>query len=168
MYINIGCGNKRYENTLNVDVVDNEFTDVDVVANIKCLPFEDNSVDGIIAEHVLEHTIKQEHEYILFEWKRVLKDGGKLYVEVPDFDMCLKNYLDNYLGMKDYWYNTIYGRNLYESDRHLSGIGEMYLTDLLFSVGFVNLEWIKSDRERACLGVMATNKKINMGFRWQA
>ena len=49
----------------------------------KPLPmFEDNSVDAIIARHVLEHCI--DIITVLREWRRILKSGGLLIVASPN------------------------------------------------------------------------------------
>ena len=55
-----------------------------IVADIfRPLPmFEDNSVDAIIARHVLEHTI--DVITVLREWRRILKPGGRLIIASPN------------------------------------------------------------------------------------
>ncbi len=46
------------------------------------LPFLDNSLDYIVASHVLEHTANP--IAALVEWYRVLRPGGIAYIVVPD------------------------------------------------------------------------------------
>lgn len=157
-YLNIGCGNVRYPDTINMDVADNSMTDVDVIGNVMDIPFEDERFEGVIFSHVLEHVYKKEHRRALLEIRRVLKPGGRLYIEVPDLEISMQNYLENYQGRKEYWYQCIFGRGMYQSDYHVSGVSEQYLTDLLFELGFGNLQWLAKDRTTACLGVYA--KKI--------
>ena len=140
MYVSIGSGSTRYKDVINYDI--NKMLNVDIVGDIRKLPFKDDSVDGIIFQHVLEHLIKKDHLGVLWGIRRVLKPGGKLLVEVPNFEMCLRAYLDNTKGLKDsYWYDTIFGADRVPYDRHLSGITEEYLTDLLFETGFCDLNW---------------------------
>lgn len=45
------------------------------------LPFEDESIDRVIATHVLEHIL--EPESVLKEWVRVIKPGGVLSLILP-------------------------------------------------------------------------------------
>jgi ubiquinone/menaquinone biosynthesis C-methylase UbiE len=45
------------------------------------LPFGDNSVDEIVAMHVLEHIFRPDP--VMNELHRVLKPGGKMLIEVP-------------------------------------------------------------------------------------
>jgi SAM-dependent methyltransferase len=52
---------------------------------IKRLPFENNSFDGIISSHVLEHLESNEGIKMINELKRVLKPNGTLVIAVPNF-----------------------------------------------------------------------------------
>ena len=159
-YINIGCGHSYIQNAVNMDSVKNEWTHPDVVGNLLDIPFPEKRFEGVILSHVLEHLPKHEHGKALLEIRRVLKPNGKLYLEVPDFVQVMKNYISNHLGKREYWYNAIFGRVLYEDDRHLSGITEQYLTDLLFEYGFKNLKWKNSSMDVAFLRVLALKVEV--------
>ncbi len=54
---------------------------MDVVADAEALPFEDGSCEGVWLEAVLEHVARP--DVALREARRVLKEGGWLYCEVP-------------------------------------------------------------------------------------
>lgn len=56
----------------------------DVVADIRHLPFDDDCADAVYASHVIEHISESEVVSAVAEWRRVLKPGGKLYVNCPD------------------------------------------------------------------------------------
>ena len=61
--------------------------EVDIKHDVTKLPmFEDGSVDEIQAIHLFEHLPRLEVEIVLKEWKRVLKIGGKLVLEMPSMD----------------------------------------------------------------------------------
>jgi predicted SAM-dependent methyltransferase len=91
--LDIGCGRldnvkrQRYaryginpEEYIGLDSVKVE--GVSVVADItKKLPFANESVDEIVAVHVLEHV--NDLEFVMREFHRVLKDGGDLKIWVP-------------------------------------------------------------------------------------
>lgn len=82
--INLGSGYKRYEGFLNVD--DDPLVNPDHVVqlddvNIR-LPFEDNSVEEIKAEHILEH-IGDGFIPLMKELYRVAEHGCILDIIVP-------------------------------------------------------------------------------------
>lgn len=76
MKINLGSGFKRYEGFVNVD--DDPGVNPDYVVNLDDvnikLPFEDNSVSEIKAEHILEH-IGAGFIPLMIELYRVAEDG---------------------------------------------------------------------------------------------
>jgi predicted SAM-dependent methyltransferase len=85
--LNLGCGRKIIEGYVNVDFPDNAYgTKPDVETDIRKLPFEDNYADEIMAIHVWEHFYLNEVDEIIEEWKRVLKPGGKIILEMPCLD----------------------------------------------------------------------------------
>lgn len=51
------------------------------LGDVAQLPFEDASIDRLVATHVLEH-IYRPHE-VLREWSRVLKPGGAMSILIP-------------------------------------------------------------------------------------
>lgn len=88
--LNLGCGHKHFPGYVNVDF-ENKWAKKkpDVECDIRKLPYEDGTVDEVIAVHVFEHFYLWEATDILQEWARVLKPGGKLILELP----CLNKVL---------------------------------------------------------------------------
>lgn len=84
MKLHLGCGKRRFEGWLNCDLHD---SDMDM--DIRRLPFENDSVDEIMAIHVCEHFYVHEILGILQDWYRVLKPGGKMVLELPCLDKVL-------------------------------------------------------------------------------
>jgi len=78
----LGCSKfKTMENAIGVDIEQKE--GVDIVASVDYLPMiESDSVDVIFASHILEHMA--EPKQTLIEWKRILKDNGKIVIVLPD------------------------------------------------------------------------------------
>ncbi|MEW5815994.1 MAG: methyltransferase domain-containing protein [Spirochaetota bacterium] len=60
----------------------------------KSLPFPDISVDEINCTHFLEHVYRSEAVAIVKDYHRVLKEGGKLLIEVPDLEKYIHQYLE--------------------------------------------------------------------------
>lgn len=84
MRLNLGCGSKKVEGFTGVDI-----KHADVVADIRHLPFDDDSADEIMAIHVCEHFPVQEIVSVIKEWLRVLKPGGTMALELPCLDKVL-------------------------------------------------------------------------------
>jgi SAM-dependent methyltransferase len=104
--LHLGCGWKRFEGYVNVDLWINESTDV--ICNVTRLPWPDNSADIIENYHVIEHISHLKIRDTLIEWHRVLKPGGTLVVECPHFDEAVKEYLSG----NDARIINIFGRTL--------------------------------------------------------
>ena len=84
MKLNIGCGNYCLDEWVNLDIKKHD-PKTNVLADARSLPFKDESFDEIYSSHLIEHFGFQETFGVLKEWKRVLREGGKLVVETPDF-----------------------------------------------------------------------------------
>jgi SAM-dependent methyltransferase len=82
MKINIGAGYKKFDGFVNVDNDPN--CDPDYIVNLETdkLPFEDNSVEKVIAHHILEH-IGDGYLNLIKELYRVCKHGAIIDVRVP-------------------------------------------------------------------------------------
>lgn len=78
---NLGCGNKKWSNWINVDL----HSDVaDIKCDLKKLDaIESDSADAVAAIHVVEHFYRWEVHDLLTEWKRILKPSGKMILELP-------------------------------------------------------------------------------------
>src|SRR5271165_1552536 len=90
--LHIGCGTSWRDGWLNIDRVarlPGVVTDIDATA----LPFDDSSIDTILAEHVLEHCSFEEEARVWPEFARVLRPGGTLIVEMPDFEWVCATFL---------------------------------------------------------------------------
>lgn len=92
--LDLGCGNlKTFSNAIGVDIVpkgeivpqlNSESKSVaDVVADVSLpLPFDDNSVDLVVARHILEHMI--DPITAVKNWIKVVKKGGCLILSLPN------------------------------------------------------------------------------------
>jgi SAM-dependent methyltransferase len=81
--LNLGSGRIRWPGWVNVDA----FSDrADLGADLLRLPLPNDHADRIAAIHVFEHFYLWETEALLAEWKRVLKPGGSLVLELPCMD----------------------------------------------------------------------------------
>jgi len=90
MKLNLGSGNRPLQGYIGVDLAPN----ADIQCDLRKLePFADNSVEEIIAIHVIEHFYKWEVQPLLQEWRRVLQPGGKIILECPDLKKAAQAFL---------------------------------------------------------------------------
>jgi len=88
MKINFGCGRLRKPDHINIDITQyidgkgNKMVDVVLDVEREKLPYEDNSVDEILADNVFEH-LGDGFIFALNECHRVLKPNGRLFGIVP-------------------------------------------------------------------------------------
>lgn len=87
--LNLGAGHKRLEGYLSVGLQD----DHDIVCDLRQLPLPDNYAEEAVAIHVFEHFERWDAPAVLVEWRRVLKPGGLLVLELPDLLKCCRNIL---------------------------------------------------------------------------
>jgi predicted SAM-dependent methyltransferase len=91
--LHFGCGPKLLPGWVNIDRVARALgvrTDIDLTR----LPWPDGSVAAILAEHVFEHFTFAEEEQVWTEVCRVLRPGGALTIEVPDFEWVCESFLN--------------------------------------------------------------------------
>jgi SAM-dependent methyltransferase len=87
--LHLGCGPEKRPGWINIDA--NASAAPDIVGSVEALPqFETASVDAIEACHLFEHLTYTQAKSALVEWARVLKPGGELLLELPDFEACVR------------------------------------------------------------------------------
>lgn len=95
--IQFGSGGKN----CHIDGWENYDIDVDIR---NPLPFEDNSVDFIMAEHLVEHVTQHDAYLFFLECKRILKLGGTARIIVPDIKRIYENADEEYYGFVRWWW----------------------------------------------------------------
>src|SRR2546430_4838430 len=134
--LNYGCGETKLSGFVNLD--SSESTKPDVIADFKKgqLPFENESVELIHMIHSLGHIESNYWPFIFLELYRVLTPEGELRLAYPEFERCANNYIENYLGLREFWKWTLFGRQLYPGDYHVNPMRTSEIIDLLSGVGF--------------------------------
>lgn len=101
--INFGCGSVQPDGWLNIDsdpVFNTEIVDVRGVAN--------NTMDYIVAHHVLETIKYHELPKVLMTLYDILKPGGVLRVSIPDILKAFEAYRNNDIN----WFPNIQEKNI--------------------------------------------------------
>jgi ubiquinone/menaquinone biosynthesis C-methylase UbiE len=107
--LDAGCGDGRFlEMYQNAIGIDNDFINLVECKGkgLKCkygdvmqIPFPDNTFDGIVCSHVLEHTYN--FGRAVEEFARVLKDGGKLVILLPSGEAGFRHSADHKTFIKE-------------------------------------------------------------------
>ena len=120
---------------------------VDFVGDISDLSqFENNSMEEIYASHVFEHVLQSEVNKTLKGIHRVLVDGGKFYVSVPDMDILCRMFIDPKapLKVKHHAMIMMFGGQIDKFDIHYFGWNHQLVIDFFGQAGFKKLERVKS------------------------
>jgi ubiquinone/menaquinone biosynthesis C-methylase UbiE len=151
MKLNLGCGSDIRSDCINIDVrKTSEKTLVIDIEKDLLKAFPDNSVDEIIAKDFIEHISWRRVEDLIKDIHRVLKPGGRLFIQVPDLEAIAKRVILNpgfkygdIEGFKaiSFW---IYGAQDYPENLHKSGFTIPTLKKLLETLNF-HVEKIEND-----------------------
>lgn len=144
--LNLGCGNDKRPNCINLDI--RKEVEPDVVWNLEQLPlpFPENYFDEIIAKDVIEHLPFRKVRDLLKDLYRILKHGGRIYIQTPDLEAIAykvildSKYRDNFEDIS-YW---VYGGQDYEFNFHKAGFTIPALKKVLQEIGFV-IDDIRND-----------------------
>lgn len=80
-FLNVGSGRVHVPGWVSIDRLAPRDRPWLIPADIRALPFRDDSFDGALASHILEHIV--EVRDAIRELHRVLKEGATLIVRVP-------------------------------------------------------------------------------------
>lgn len=160
--LDIGSGGKSSDSSfIGVDA----FAEgADVKAFMWELPYEDDSVDVIFSSQALEHVSKFAVGPTLLEWKRVLKPGGRLQIQVPDLVWACMHWLSH--PNTGWSMDVIYGIQLHEGEYHKTGFTDIILRQYVEWAGFEihKIEYMGTDLEAAVHGkedINLTQRIIN-------
>lgn len=97
--IHLGCGERRLDNYVNVDlppgpdsIMD---TQADVFGDVPELRFPHGSVDEVRCHHVFEHFPRVEALALLIRWHEWLRPGGRIVIETPDLEGSARTLLSD-------------------------------------------------------------------------
>lgn len=132
--VNLGCGHVPLDCYVNID--QRELPDVDIVANVGHLPFEQGSLNEITSAHLLEHFPQETlRRRLLPYWHGLLAPGGRFHAVVPDGATMLST-----VGGEAYPFEqfreALFGAQDYDGDYHFNLLTPESLRGLLEEAGF--------------------------------
>lgn len=131
--LNLGCGSDIKEGFINLDFI--RGPGVDLVHDLtNTLPFEDGSVDYILASDVLEHFPRAKYKRILKDWIRTLRSGGEIHVRVPNMEFICEKLYKQMLS-SEILIELIYGGQDTRGNFHYNGFTKPMLSEALKEAG---------------------------------
>jgi predicted SAM-dependent methyltransferase len=86
--LNLGCGKHILRGYINIDKVKTHKRVI--VADIRHLGYEPDTIYEIFMRHVIEHFYEDEIKQLLTDCRRMLRIDGKLIIETVDFDKIIE------------------------------------------------------------------------------
>lgn len=144
MRLNLGCGKMLLDGFVNIDIQQNPKAKrpIDLTADVRNVPLSDECADEVHAYHVIEHFHRWETDAVLAEWKRLLKPGGRLVLELPDLEKACRNLLAGDTDQMSYW--GIYGDPSHRDPFmcHPWGFTPRTMRQLLEAGGFLDIKFL--------------------------
>lgn len=136
--VHLGAGTINLQGWVNID--SRQAPHIHLQANnFDLSEFNDSSISEIYMCHVLEHFSFVEVQKILANMHRKLAVGGVLRISVPDFDQLISIYQANKNEILSIRYALMGGQD-YEYNFHKSVFNSSFLTKLLTSCGYKNVQ----------------------------
>ncbi|MDP3980964.1 MAG: glycosyltransferase [Chlamydiota bacterium] len=134
MKLNLGCENDIRDGYINCDFYNNQ--KADMTFDCAVLPFDDNSIDEILANHLIEHFDYYDGQKVLAEWHRALKPGGRLHIETPDLEGLCKVFLASNEEKRLGLYGVFFAAQWFPGQGHKFLFTEYQLRATLSNRGF--------------------------------
>jgi len=148
--LNLGSGEDNRSNFVNIDI--RNLPGIDIVtdaANLKA-GFANDSVDFIVAQHLLEYIPRNKMLPALTEWKRVLKPGALLEIRVLDIAAVTKalylNSVSKEMGLHhEMVLALLYGTQDNVYNTKLNGFTNEFLQGVLTGLGLTVVHTVEED-----------------------
>jgi predicted SAM-dependent methyltransferase len=159
MKIHFACGRQVLDGFYNIDAIrhPNAPRDPELIFEMRFdggklveqMPLGDGSADEFHAFHILEHFYRYDVDAAIEEWKRLLRSGGRMVLELPNLEAACRNLL---AGMRDQmcmW--PLYGDPSWGSPYmiHRWGYTPTTITGLLAEHGFTKIQVLPPQTHKA-------------------
>lgn len=94
--LHIGAGSRILDGWFNLDIEQNPDAPraLDMLSPATKIDLPDGCASELMAVHLFEHLYRWECDDAIEEWKRLLRPGGTLILEMPDLMKWAKNIVD--------------------------------------------------------------------------
>lgn len=154
--LHVGAGQTMLEGYENLDAYGNadrpDFFQTPITESARAetldLRYDPESVAEIRCHHVFEHVSLLDVDRTLQGWNRIMKPGGLLWIEVPDFEWCARQVLRRRREEnKEIFWRAIFGSQVGPGEFHRNGFTARRLIKLLEDYGFeVRFAYVRLNR----------------------
>ena len=131
--LHVGCGRVIKDGYVNIDTKGSKgLNHLIKIADCESLPYEGGSVDVIESYHMIEHLDRHKALRVIKHWFELLKPGGRLITECPNFQQAAKEYLEGDISRID----NLFGLQRNEYDFHRFGYTSASLEKIMKEIGF--------------------------------
>jgi len=123
----------------------------DKFADIRKLPYEENTVDEILGVHIFEHFTFEEGNELLKYWYKLLKPNGFLKLYMPDVLGIIDLYHED--NDMDWCIRQLYGSQKNKFGIHKSGYTKQSLMKKMTDVGFKNVRILANINDYPAFGM---------------
>ena len=142
--LNLGSGHVPRDGYVNVDA--RELDGVDVVADVRSLPFEPGTVEEIYSSHLVEHfPVEELRRALLPHWLDLLRPGGRIVAVTPDAEAMVKAAAAGRMSFEDL-VRVTFGDQEYDGDYHFAMFTPESFGSLLAEVGFEDVTLVECGR----------------------
>lgn len=171
MKLHLGCGQKYIDGYINIDFPSTEHTVqktsvADEFHNLYELTYKNNTIEEIRLHHVFEHFDRSTVCAFMAGWSSWLKIGGKLQIEVPDFELTFRK---NFSSFNRHKHEGVALRHIFGSQEagwavHYEGYSEKLLTKLFKAFGYSILKVNKTEYKRTFNIEIIAEKKSQLSI----
>jgi len=135
VFLNLGCGTELLAGFVNVDCRENLNADKVIDLSSFPWPFQDGSVEYILAQDVIEHFTIQQVPLFLNECARILNSEGRIQLRYPDFELLVKGYV---MGGRNLPFINLHlmGGQDYPENQHRCILTASHLRQIMGTAGF--------------------------------
>lgn len=132
--INLGCGDIIAKDFINIDFFN--MRGLDYMADLRYpLKIDDDTVDGIICEHTMEHLTYADDDKLLAECYRIMKKDGVIRIILPDVSLFCEHYVANDRKWFDDWRKVMIEEGTTEERR------SKFMSTPMSAISFVTQEY---------------------------
>lgn len=144
--INLGAGEVVIPEVESHDIDPKFKSDHNFDLTVFPWPLESGIYDEVYLFHCIEHIRKIHHKFVFNEIRRILKPNGVFILSFPEFEIIARFWIENHKGWREHWEHNVYGLQRTPSDYHVCCMDSIETRDLLFFVGFKDVQICQEDQ----------------------